>query len=226
MRAPADLRRVVVFSKPPLPGRVKTRLAPRLGLEGAARLHRAFLDDTLAALAGLRAELVLAWGSEPGEALPGGWRARARGQGEGDLGQRLARVVAEESHDGAAVVVVGSDHPELLVEVVEEALGRLADGSVDVILGPTSDGGYWLVGCRPDVDTARLFAETPWSTDRVLETTRTRAADLGLRCGLVATLDDIDTPADLERLIVRLEAGGSACPATRRALAEVAVVTP
>lgn len=224
MKTPVVVRRVVVFSKPPEPGRVKTRLAPRLGFVGAAAIHRAFLEDTLAALAGVGAELVLAWGIEPGEDLPTGWPGRARSQGQGGLGERLARVLGEESAGGFDVVIVGSDHPELRADAVEEALGRLADGAADVVLGPTEDGGYWLVGCRRDVDAEKLFADTAWSTDRVLETSQARATALGLRWSLVAGLEDIDTPADLDRLMARLDVDGGACPATRRALAELAAV--
>lgn len=224
MKTPADVRRVVVFSKAPRPGRVKTRLAPRLGFDGAAAIHRAFLEDTLSALVDVRAELVVAWGIEAGEELPEDWPGRSRSQGEGDLGDRLARVMAEESFGGFSVVVVGSDHPELRPEVVEDALGQLETGTADVTLGPTPDGGYWLVGCRSGIDTGRLFADTAWSTERVLETTQARAEGLGLRCELVAGLEDVDTPADLDRLMERLATGGAACPATRQALAEVTAV--
>lgn len=181
-------------------------------------LHHAFLEDTLAGARHVGAELVVAWALEPGEPVPAVEGARGGRQVGADLGARLAHTFEVEGRDGSAVVIMGSDHPDFDPAQVEAAFSAFASGA-DVVLGPSTDGGYWLVGCAPGLPVEALFADTAWSTSAVFVTTSGRCRSLGLELATVGVIEDVDTPADLDRLITRLaglEQGR--CPATRRVL--------
>ncbi|HEX6199734.1 MAG TPA: TIGR04282 family arsenosugar biosynthesis glycosyltransferase, partial [Thermoanaerobaculia bacterium] len=224
-------RRLVLYTKPAVPGRVKTRLLPALGPGEAAALHRAFLDDVaerlLAAEAAGAFELWSAWVLAEGEEPPPGPGRAFRQEGR-DLGERLFRGLtraAAGAGEGAAeaVAALGSDHPTVRVETVAEAFERVAAGA-DVALGPSRDGGYYLIAlaARPEAGLRReLFDGIDWSTDRVLAQTLERAAALGLAVELLEEGEDVDTPDDLHRLADRLAEDpdlASLCPRTTRLL--------
>ena len=196
---------VVVFVKAPLPGLVKTRLAPRFGTERAAALYRAMAEDLLdrlEALEGVRLEIRFAPARE--SALLRNWlgaRRRLTPQRGADLGDRMAAAFRAAFRDGCErCVLVGSDVPELLAERVSEAFAKLERN--DLVLGPSRDGGYYLVGMRQS--RPELFKGMPWSTERVYAETTRRARALGLRVARLRILADIDTPADVDRLSRRL----------------------
>ncbi len=113
------------------------------------------------------------------------------------LGERLAAAFGWGFHRGyTSVLIRNSDSPDLPAALVLEAAERLAARNVDMVLGPSPDGGYYLVGLRrpwPD-----LFAGVAWSTSRTLADTRVRAARLGLTVDLLPAWPDIDTWADLK----------------------------
>jgi rSAM/selenodomain-associated transferase 1 len=210
---------LLLFTKPAVPGRVKTRLIGALTPGEAASLHEAFLADLVSRLAASpRFALRLAWALEPGEEVPPGPPAGLRQEGA-DLGERLYRALAAAAAEHPLVAAVGSDHPRLAVERVEQAFDLLASGA-PVVLGPAEDGGYYLVGARREALTPRLFEEVPWSGPRVLEATLERCAELGLRPRLLPPEADVDTPEDLARLSAELAAGpAAACPRTSALLA-------
>jgi rSAM/selenodomain-associated transferase 1 len=194
----AGKRVLGVFAKWPRAGAVKTRLggAPHWG----AAVARAFLLDTLQRLAAVGERRLLAYAPAEAEsdfvALVGGQFSLAA-QGDGDLGQRLARFFAGQLADGAgAVVVVGTDSPTLPVEYVGRAFAALEDA--DVVLGPCTDGGYYLVGCGPRLPP--LFDGVAWSTSRVLADTVARLADPAWRLALLPPWYDVDTADDWEML--------------------------
>lgn len=117
-----------------------------------------------------------------------------------DLGERLASAFVELlSGPVDRAVVMGSDCPDLGPALLGEAFTALGDR--DLVLGPTRDGGYYLVGLRQP--TPDLFEGVSWGTDQVLTQTLERAERLGLGVGRLAVLDDIDTPEDLVRLVAR-----------------------
>ena len=210
---------LLLFTKPAIPGRVKTRLIGALTAAEAASLHAAFLQDLVSRLEGSsRFALRLAWALEPGEEVPAGPLAGVRQEG-GDLGERLHRALEQAAGEHPFVAAVGSDHPRLSRERVEEAFDLLAAGA-SVVLGPAEDGGYYLIGVRREALSPRLFAEVPWSGVRVLETTLARCAELGLAPRLLAPEADVDTPEDLARLAGELAAAPAAsCPRTASLLA-------
>src|SRR5262249_4545241 len=185
-----------LFAKWPRPGEVKTRLAAATSPEWAARVALAFLQDTLSRLLTVTAHRVLAY--TPVEAredfarLIGG-RFEPMPQTDGPLGQRMTAFFTSAMAAGAGrVVVVGTDSPTLPVEYIETALEILR--RVDVVLGPATDGGYYLIGCARRVPP--IFDGIAWGSSRVLAETVERVSVAGLRLGLLPPWYDVDTLDD------------------------------
>jgi uncharacterized protein len=187
--------RILIFAKAPVPGRVKTRLIPALGAEGAAALARDMLARTVeeALASGLEAELV-------GDPDPAAWyegpALRLSAQGDGDLGARLARAVRRCLADGARPVLIGSDCPALDRRRLAAAAAALE--THEAVLHPAEDGGYVLLGlARFD---RLLFERIPWSSASVAAETIARIRRLGWSLHLGETLRDVDEPEDLAPL--------------------------
>jgi rSAM/selenodomain-associated transferase 1 len=196
---PGPGARVLVVAKAPRPGRSKTRLVPPLTPEQAARLQEAMLLDTLETC---RAEvpatglLYADAGDEPAlRALAGTgtWLVRQRGSG---LADALRTGVEAGLADGDAVALVSADLPGVPAGALARTFAALAE-TVDVVIGPCVDGGYWLVGVSRAHE---LFEGIPWSTPDVLAATLERCAAAGLRVELVHRWRDLDTPADVAAL--------------------------
>jgi hypothetical protein len=210
-------RRLLLFTKPARPGRVKTRLIGDLTPVQAAELHAAFLDDLLERLHAGRFAVTLAWALDPDDEVLDGPIPGIRQRGD-DLGDRLYNALSEAAAGGATVAALGSDHPTLPVALVERAFDLLDEGA-DVVLGPAEDGGYYLIALRAEAVARRLFEDIAWSTDRVFPATLERIAELGLRLELLPTASDVDTPDDLCRLAAAMTDGDLGCPRTRALLA-------
>jgi rSAM/selenodomain-associated transferase 1 len=195
--------RVIVFAKAPVPGTVKTRLAPRFGADGAAALHVELVEralDVACAAAIGPVELCCA----PDAGHPFFAEAAARHgidlavQGAGDLGARMHRALARSIARGASrAVLIGTDCPAMSPTYLASAAAALGDAA-PVVLGPAEDGGYVLVGARDRVPEV-LFDRIAWGTADVLATTRLRLADAGLAWHELPTLWDVDHPADVDR---------------------------
>jgi rSAM/selenodomain-associated transferase 1 len=177
-----------LFTRWPEAGKAKTRLIPALGAQGAADLHRRLTERTVAMVraAGLPLE-IRATGAEPAafHAWLGG--AAVVDQGDGDLGARLARAAEQ-----LPVLLLGADIPGLLPQHLIDAAAVLARHPA--VIGPAADGGYWLLGLA--APNPALFIDMAWGTDTVLATTLAR---LPTETPQLATLSDLDTPADLAR---------------------------
>jgi len=193
---------IVIMAKVPVPGRVKTRLIPAVGPEGAAEIARQLLHQTIdlvEQLKGTKTILAVA----PSDQLEQMANVIGRPismipQGEGDLGRRLARVFRTAFEQGAqGVLVVGTDHPQLPQAALEQGVAWLLERKEQVILGPTEDGGYYAVGLnRPHPE---LFDGIPWSTADVLEETKRKAEASRLPVRLLPGWFDLDRPEDLNR---------------------------
>ena len=206
-----DQAAVGILTRAPEPGRTKTRIARAIGDAAAAALAAAMLQDTVEAVAGegWRTTLFV----EPPEAVEAvrrlTERTAVRAQASGDIGARM-RAAAEVLLAGACapVVLVGSDIPGLERTQIEAALSALRSPQApDVILGPATDGGYYLLGLRQlraHREAALFGPSIAWGTGTVLAESRALAAAAGLRVGRVAAQGDIDTVADLVRLRARL----------------------
>jgi len=201
MAAPMKRARIVVFAKAPAPGKVKTRLVPALGEEGAAQLARRMLEDTWREAAAVHvADAELCVDPEPGSEawsaqLPQG-AVTVTTQGEGDLGERLSRAAERVLGGGQRVLLIGTDYPGLTTRRLVDACLELE--SHETVIHPTFDGGYALLGLnRFDPS---IFSGIEWSTSSVARETMGRIKALGWSCHLGATLQDIDEPEDLEAL--------------------------
>ncbi len=212
-------RRLVLFAREPVAGRVKTRLAAALGRGPAAVLYAAFLEDLSRALRGPW-EAVLSHDGDAGPRLRAvfddGWRMAP--QGEGDLGERLSRAAGLAFSEGARLVVLaGSDVPTLTAREVGAAFDALS--AADVVFAPSPDGGFSLVGLRPPADPGALFSGVAWSSDRAFRETRANAERAGLSVALLPGVPDVDVVEDLAPLLEALRNDLALAPATRRALA-------
>lgn len=198
--------RIIIFAKAPVPGRVKTRLVPALGEEGAARLARRMLRDTIreAKRVGM-AEVELSADPEPShedwqDLLPA---MTLTTQGPGDLGERLARAAERVVTGGQRVVFIGTDCPAMNERRLRQACWELE--SHDAVIHPTFDGGYALLGLA-NFD-ASIFSGIEWSTPSVARATMARIAALGWSLHIAETLQDVDEPADLSALPFPAAAG-------------------
>jgi rSAM/selenodomain-associated transferase 1 len=213
--------RLLIFAKRPAPGRTKTRLCPPLSAEAAAALYECFLRDTLdIARAAPAAERIVAFLPEDAAGYFAGLApdmALAPQRGT-DLGERMDRLLAEALRDGGPAVAIGSDSPTLPPAHIAAAFAHLNAGA-DVALGPSDDGGYYLIGLRRPQP--RLLREVPMSTPDVLRATLALAGALGLRVALLPAWYDVDTAAELERLRAELMVSPGTAQHTRAFLEEL-----
>lgn len=189
-----------VFAKYWEPGSVKTRLAASIGEQAAADLYRLFLKSVLdrgrQEFSGRR---VLAYSppdqSSAFQALAGAdWQLQA--QAHGDLGARMSHYFQTAfASDYSKVVLLGSDSPNLPPGTIASAFRAL--DSATVVLGPSEDGGYYLIGMREFVP--QVFCDIAWSTGRVYEQTTARLAR-DIRWQALTTWYDVDEAIDLQRL--------------------------
>jgi rSAM/selenodomain-associated transferase 1 len=198
---PAETTHIAVFARAPVPGQAKTRLIPALGADGAAALQRRLIERTLATACAVPGARVTLWvAGEIEHPFINATAARfgvgvAAQEGAG-LGERMHRAFVATA---APLVLIGTDCPQLAAGDLAAAAQSLAGH--EVVIQPASDGGYVLIALRDPQP--RLFASIDWGGSRVLQQTRARVAELGLRCLLRPTLDDLDTAEDLQRALDR-----------------------
>lgn len=202
---------LVAFVKEPRLGRVKTRLAADVGAVAAWAFYRRTTAAILRRLGGEGLwQLWLAVTPDTAADIPGLWPNAWRriGQGKGDLGQRMTRVMG--ALPPGPVIIIGTDTPDIRPEHIARAFRAL--GCHDAVLGPASDGGYWLVGLRRRPRLPEIFQGVRWSTEFALADTlaNTRRLDVAI----VEILDDVDDGAGLERWR-RRETRGRGTAATR-----------
>ncbi len=190
---------VAILAKAPIPGFAKTRLAPALGLEGAAELQGRLVARTVATTCAAGLGSVTLWAAPDTSHPLFGSLAQRHGlrlarQGVGDLGARM--LAAIEAAKGPTLVV-GTDCPVLTPDHLRDAATVLRGGQ-DAVTIPAEDGGYVLIGMRRPQPT--LFADMTWSVPTVLAETRRRLAAAHLSCRELPTLWDLDLPGDLARL--------------------------
>jgi rSAM/selenodomain-associated transferase 1 len=194
---------VAIMAKAPQPGQVKTRLCPPLSYGEAAQLYQCFLLDKIAQLnALLRAIPVISYSPADCRHLfedltPSHFMLFPQ-RGD-DLGARILSTFEQLFRQGyTQVMVIDSDTPTLPTAHLEQALMLMARRENDVVLGPTEDGGYYLIGLRQS--RRELFEEMPWSTSQVFPETRRRSEQYGLTVACTEYWYDVDTPDDLARL--------------------------
>ena len=195
--------RFILFSRYPVPGRTKTRLIPFLGPVGAAELQRRLTERSYdgakaaASSAGMSLEVCFEGGTEHKmRRWLGSGASYSLQKGEG-LGPRMENAFCKAFQEGCrSVVLFGSDIPELSASVLLQAMQRLKER--EVVLGPSTDGGYWLIGLKKHAD---LFSGIGWGSEKVLNQTLARADRLGLSTVLLDPLSDVDTVEDVQKLL-------------------------
>lgn len=198
---------LLVFCRHPEPGRVKTRLIPRLGASRAAELYERMRRHVMEVAACLdRKDLIKIACLDPPGCVPSYARNLARlgfvaiGQSDGDLGDRLAAAFWWAFSSGARrVVAIGSDCLDVTCEVLDESLEAL--WQADAVLGPTEDGGYYLLGMSRWLP--GTFRGISWSSSRVHLETLERLTDQGATVKLLPARRDIDTWEDLQAVSSR-----------------------
>lgn len=185
---------LMVFAKRPVAGRVKTRLAEEVGEDRALEVYRLLLEHTRRTCLEVPVRRQIWFDGRPADA--GRWTApqfESRVQPEGDLGARMSHAFREASGEGdVRMVLIGSDCADLRADHLRGAFEALTRH--DLVLGPSSDGGYYLVGARawhPE-----LFKGISWSTPEVLSRTLEKARGQGLSTHLLPELGDVDTAGD------------------------------
>jgi uncharacterized protein len=192
---------LIIFTRYPEPGQVKTRLIPALGQGGAAEMQRHMIRQTLKMAEDLSenyhvdVEVHFTGGDSGkmqqmfGDAFP------YCPQSNGDLGARMLNSFRQAFRLGwPKVIIIGTDCPGISADLMERAFNGLEED--DLVLGPALDGGYYLIGLRRA--TPALFKGIPWGTDEVLTKTKVIAEELKISVMLMEPLADIDRPEDLK----------------------------
>jgi uncharacterized protein len=200
---PTAANALVIMTKAPQPGRSKTRLVPPLSYDEAADLARALLVDQLENLARFDgARLFIAFTPEKTAGFFEGFITQGftcfpqRGQ---SLGERMSYAFGHLFASAFQnIILIGSDLPALPLRFFHQAYACLEESAADVVLGPSADGGYYLVGMNRMI--ATIFDDIDWSGDDVLVRTIHKLEDRGLKHELLSQWYDIDTGKDLDRL--------------------------
>ena len=192
---------LTIFTRYPEPGLTKTRLISALGEEGAAALQKKLTEETIQKIE----QMVKTSTIEPVICFEGGDLKSMQNwlgpdhlfhrQAHGDLGRKLKKSFGDAFSAGALrVVTIGCDCPDL----TREHIGRAFDAlyQKDLVLGPATDGGYYLIGIKYPIDP--LFDDIPWGTDKVFERTVSLAQQLCLSIEILEELQDVDRPEDLK----------------------------
>ena len=191
--------RLCVFVKAPNLGRVKTRLAALLGAQGALEAYTRLVECVLEGLADIALPVELWVDGEATHDVVQSWSRRyalpVRQQPGGDLGCKMFGAIKSCCAAGHPGIVIGSDLPEVDAAYVGAAAALLA--SHDVVLGPTEDGGYALIGANAPV--RELFAGIAWGGGQVYAQTREQIDRLGLSLAELPRTWDVDTPDDWRR---------------------------
>ncbi len=215
---------LMIAARKPVAGQTKTRLGKEIGMERAALLYRAFLDDLsdrFSPRAGRTYQL--AWAHTPESSpfesvVPGDIYVCQQGESWAERQTNLLRWGADEGFD--RIVLTASDSPQMSRSVIEDAFVALE--YADVVLGRVHDGGYYLIGTRGFHD---VLTGVPMSTPSAADALIARAGELGLRIDEVESTFDVDIAADLQLIFAHLERCPDAAPATLRALAALDLET-
>ncbi len=198
--------KLIIFTRWPEPGLVKTRLIPALGPKIAAELQQCMTED-MVKLAGeihtagrVHFDIYYDGGHLSQMAAWLGPDLQYHHQTGGDLGHRLEAAFLQAFGEGyRRVAVIGTDCPLLNPQILEHAFAHL--DRHDISLGPAEDGGYYLIGFNIDEFTESVFKNMPWSSPRVLSETLKRLAHAGKKVYQLPTLFDIDTVDDVKKLL-------------------------
>lgn len=193
---------VCLFDKPPIPARVKTRLARDLGDQQACVIYVQLVEQILHQIQVSGLPLALFFDGDDQELLPLSWRSAAVvccQQVGNDLGERMATAFQQLFDAGYhTVILCGSDIVGIDAEYLHQATEQLKQAGV--VIAPAHDGGYCLIGFTADRFSPRVFEKISWSTDQVLGQTFKQCEQAGISLVFLGMLRDIDTIDDLKEL--------------------------
>jgi len=218
------MRSIALFAKAPVPGKVKTRLTTDLSPHESAALHKSFVIDTLTEMSALsNVDIFLACHPTSDDpfflSLDKRFKLRSLSQKGKNLGERMKN----SFHDLKAlgyeqVVLIGSDSPTLSGNVVEEAFRSLE--KCDLVLGPSLDGGYYLIGLSREIPD--IFGDIEWGSNSVFKDTCNKAKALGLNMHTLPFWYDVDTVRELRFLSIHLSGlDKEVCVETRMTLSKM-----
>jgi rSAM/selenodomain-associated transferase 1 len=196
---------IILFVKAPEKGMVKSRLASALGEETALHIYKSFVLDIIDMLKKRAQPLKICFHPADSKETVVNWLGEGfsympqRGE---DLGERMENAFVDSFSEGIAkVVLIGSDIPDLPSTVIDEAFSSL--DFTDAVIGPASDGGYYLIGFRKSTFLADVFHGVPWSAGAVFRETMKIFGRSGLRVHVLPEWYDVDTLNDLRSLFIR-----------------------
>jgi rSAM/selenodomain-associated transferase 1 len=203
--------RLLVFTRAPRAGQVKTRLMPQLGAQGAADFHTRLIEHCLQTVSRAGLCPVELW-CAPSCHDPFFQNCREHygvelyDQAQGELGERMHAALGSALTRAASAVLIGTDIPSIEAADLDAAFQALQQGK-DAVMGPARDGGYYLIGLKQP--NQRLFEGIPWGTSTVFQETLSRLQRLDMDWLCLREHADVDTPDDYQRLpeAVRLAAG-------------------
>lgn len=187
---------LIIFTRYPEAGLVKTRLIPALGEAGAAEIHKIMTEETvkMALKTGIEIEIHFTGGSYKQIQKWLGNRFKYRDQAGGTLGERLSDSFNQAFSEGLKrAIIIGTDCPEITSNHIREAFTLLQKS--DLVLGPALDGGYYLIGLSSFHH--NLFKNIKWGSNLVYQQTMATARNLNLKIAELEKLADIDRPEDL-----------------------------
>ncbi len=187
--------RVIIMCKAPVAGHVKTRFTPAFTPEDAALLHQSMAEGVIRSTSALFSDTWIA-SDDISHPFFGRFKLRLIDQGEGDLGDRMSRLLQMAFRDGAdSVLFLGTDSPHMPDSRLHSAAEFL--GRNDVVIGPVEDGGYDLIAMKSPYQ--ELFSQIRWSSEHVLQETLQHVERLHLKLKLLDMSYDLDTPESLHR---------------------------
>jgi len=195
--------RLLVFTRAPSAGQVKTRLIPRLGAQGAADFHARLIHHCLQTVTRAGLCPVELW-CAPSCQDPFFQNCREcygielYDQVQGELGERMHAALGSALARAESAVLIGTDIPSIEAADLDEAFQSLEQGK-DAVVGPARDGGYYLIGLKQP--SRRFFEGIPWGTSTVCQETVSRLQQLGMDWSRLREQSDVDTPDDYNRLL-------------------------
>jgi rSAM/selenodomain-associated transferase 1 len=199
-----DKSAILLFIKAPVRG-VKSRLAAVIGVETALELYKNFILDIIDTVRKTGYPFRICYYPPDAGAEVSSWLAgqyRIMPQQGGDLGARMENAFIRCFSEGfERAILIGSDLPDLTPAVLQEAMASLAEN--DVVIGPASDGGYYLIGFHKHTLMPRVFRGIPWSTEMVFQETMAILQNSALSVYQAPTWNDVDTVEDLRALCER-----------------------
>lgn len=204
---------LIIFVKYPEPGKVKTRIAKAVGNEKAADLYFSLASHVVNKTTGSDDfKVSVAFTPQSRESLIKSWLNKDKfdyfPQNGRTLGERISSAFDRSFANGFQnAVVIGSDCAELDQKTIKAAFAHLSNGS-DCVIGPTHDGGYYLIGLRHK-NFPYIFEDISWSSDSVFDETVTKLTSLNLKWTVLRKLGDIDNAGDIDDNLMKLLKGSS-----------------